>query len=210
MSSTSDPYPESCPFCTNASAYPPFPTSPIPISPDRTKVSPNCWLLLSTPHVLAFLDILPISPGHILLCPRKHYAKLSDLHAPLPTPSPTWVEHQDLLDRRKTSEELGRWLPILSRALCQATGVEDWNVVQNNGVRAAQVVGHVHFHLIPRYQEGRGRGRGEVELRSWRMFGKGVREDLDEEEGDVVAERVREALRVEIGDGEGGRGRAKL
>ncbi|KAF2771753.1 zinc-binding protein of the histidine triad, partial [Teratosphaeria nubilosa] len=203
MASTSDPYPDPCPFCSNASAYPPSPTSPFPTSPDRTKVSPNCWLLLSTPHVLAFLDILPISPGHILLCPRKHYAKLSDLHIPH-TPS-TWLEQQDLLDRRKTSEELGCWLPILSRAVCSATGVEDWNVVQNNGVRAAQVVGHVHFHVVPRYQEGR-EGKGEVALRSWRMFGRGSREDLDEEAGDEVAGRVREALRVEVGEV----GRAKL
>lgn len=28
---------------------------------------------------------------------------------------------------------MGEWLPVLSRALAQATGVWDWNIVQNNG-----------------------------------------------------------------------------
>lgn len=77
--------------------------------------------------------------------------------------------------------------------------------MQNNGERAAQVVPHVHFHLIPRYQEGRKEvartgGADMGMLRSWKMFGRGARTDLDDEEGVELAEVLREALRVELGE----------
>ena len=122
------------------------------------------------------------------------------------TPGP----NRDLADL--TSRALGAWLPPLSRALCRVTGIEDWNVVQNNGERAAQVVPHIHFHLIPRYQEGRreNEGKGKVDvgmLKSWRMFGRGAREDLDEEEAREMAGALRRALKEEV---EGGVGKAKL
>ena len=110
---------------------------------------------------------------------------------------------------------MGEWLPIVSRALCKATGIEDWNVVQNNGERAAQVVPHLHFHLIPRYQEGRREvgSKGKVDvgmLKSWRMFGRGTREELDDDEGAELATMLREALREELGEAKKEAARSKL
>ncbi|KAK1067369.1 hypothetical protein LTR12_003513 [Friedmanniomyces endolithicus] len=211
MSSLAEHYPTPCAFCKIAAAYPPDASSPIPSNADPEKVDPQCFLLLSTPHVLAFLDILPIAPGHILLATRKHYQKLSDLHNTTPnTPSGDSAEDA-ALEARETSRALGEYLPLLSRALCRITGIEDWNVVQNNGERAAQVVPHIHFHLIPRYQEGRreveGKGKkGGVDvgmLKSWRVFGRGAREDLDEEEAAGMAKELRGVMRGEL-EGEGG------
>jgi diadenosine tetraphosphate (Ap4A) HIT family hydrolase len=203
-------YPVSCPFCNISSAYPPSPTSSVPISPDPEKISPQCHLILSTPHVLAFLDILPIAPGHILLTTRDHFRKMSDLHNP-PSTSPDKLNAQTHQD---TAKALGEWLPIVSSALVKATGIEDWNIVQNNGERAAQVVPHLHFHLIPRYQEGRKEvaSKGNVDvgmLKSWRMFGRGAREELDDDEGVELARVLRESLRQVLGEEmrEGGRSR---
>ncbi|KAK0783530.1 hypothetical protein LTR91_024964 [Friedmanniomyces endolithicus] len=207
MVSLDEHYPNPCAFCKIAAAYPPD-SSPIPSNPDPEKVDPQCFLLLSTPHVLAFLDILPIAPGHILLATRKHYQKLSDLHNTVPNTTPHGNSSSDAAaareareEARETSRALGEYLPLLSRALCRVTGIEDWNVVQNNGERAAQVVPHIHFHLIPRYQEGRreveGRN-GKVDvgmLKSWRVFGRGAREDLDEEEAAGMAKELREVMR---------------
>lgn len=205
MSTMDELYPISCPFCKIADAYPPE-ASPIPQSPDPEKVDPQAHVILSTPHVLAFLDILPIAPGHILLTTRQHYRKLSDLYT---TPEGTDSATQAL----ESARALGAWLPVVSRALCKVTGIEDWNIVQNNGERAAQVVPHVHFHLIPRYQEGRreNAGKGKVDvgmLKSWRMFGRGAREDLEEGEGEEMAGLLRGALREEV-EGRAG-GKAKL
>lgn len=94
-------------------------------------------------------------------------------------------------------------MPLVSRALRRTLDIEDWNVVQNNGARAAQVVPHVHFHYIPRYPEGRTHagGKGNVEygmMKSWRMFGRGTREELDDDEAVEMAARIREGLLKEI------------
>lgn len=198
-------YPIPCAFCKISSAYQ-AESFPVPESPDPEKVDPQCHLILSTPLVLAFLDIMPIAVGHILLTTRRHYTKLSDLQPP---------RHQDWATQRSASEAqdaaraMGEWLPIISRALCTVTGIEDWNVVQNNGERAAQVVPHIHFHLIPRYQEGRGGGNRmqEAQMKSWKMFGRGSREDLDDDEGKELARRLRDAIREEV---EGVKRKAKL
>lgn len=71
--------------------------------------------------------------------------------------------------------------------------VGDWNVVQNNGPRAAQVVPHVHFHIIPRVGDV-----PEVKAMSWTMFGRGQREDLDEEEAGRLVRRIRGKLEGEV------------
>jgi diadenosine tetraphosphate (Ap4A) HIT family hydrolase len=164
-----------CPFCTIADTFAPYdPRDPPPLTsyalaPDRT--SPSTFVVLSTPLLVAFLDILPLSPGHLLLCPRSHRQKLTAL-----TPA--------------EASELGRFLPLLSSALVRATGIEDWNVVQNNGAAAAQVVPHAHFHLIPR-PDIRRSGRFSE---SFTMFGRGTREELDEEQAVDLAAKVRERL----------------
>lgn len=78
----------------------------------------------------------------------------------------------------------------------QEEEVGDWNVVQNNGPRAAQVVPHVHYHIIPRVEDG---GAPDVaKVKSWTVFGKGQREELDEEDAGVLVGRIRESLRTEL------------
>lgn len=64
------------------------------------------------------------------------------------------------------------------------------------GARAAQVVPHVHFHIIPRV--GGVDDVPEVKARSWTVFGKGQREELDEEDAVVLVGRMRERLRGEV------------
>lgn len=77
--------------------------------------------------------------------------------------------------------------------LAKTLGVWDWNIVQNNGAAAAQVVPHVHFHIIPRHGlEGEGRNR------SFTMFGRGRREELDEDEAEDLVRRLRSVLKEEV------------
>lgn len=168
---------DSCPFCAIATAFPPYNPSdpPSATSPhlNPENLAPSSYVVLSTPTLLAFLDIMPLSPGHLLLCPRTHRPKLTDVSA-------------------AEAADLGAHLRLLSAALCRATGVHDWNVVQNNGAAAAQVVGHVHYHLIPR-PEIRASGRFSE---SFTMFGRGVRSDLDDDEAAAMAHRIRTELKV--------------
>ena len=191
-------YPSNCPFCRISEAYPASSGNPIPSAPDPTLVDPNAFIILSSDHVLAFLDILPMTTGHVLLTTRVHHEKLSEVPV------------------GPTAQALGYWMPLMSRALAKTLDVEDWNVVQNNGVRAAQVVPHVHFHLIPRYQEGRLESEGKLgkvdvgALKSWRMFGRGQRDDLDDEEGAAIASKIRAELRKIIQEDVDTKRRGKL
>jgi diadenosine tetraphosphate (Ap4A) HIT family hydrolase len=102
--------PDACPFCNIAEHYPPS----LNPSADHEITSPSAFVVLSTPLCMAFLDIMPLSPGHLLVTTRKHHEKIYDV-------------------TEEESRELGLWLPRLSRVLANVTGVHDWNIVQNNG-----------------------------------------------------------------------------
>ncbi|KAK3203855.1 hypothetical protein GRF29_106g800974 [Pseudopithomyces chartarum] len=183
-------YPEEkCPFCTIAAAYPVKEgglwkkeedlESAVPDGEvDYERTTPGSFVVLSSPEVLAFLDILPmvgeIINGHLLVATRSHRVKVGDMTG-------------------EDGKEMGFWLPILSRVVSKVTGVSDWNIVQNNGARAAQVVPHVHFHIIPRPES-----KPELKSRSWTMFGRGQRDDLDDEEGVQLAGEMRRVLREEL------------
>ena len=93
-----------------------------------------CHRVYEDEHVLAFLDIGPLSRGHTLVVPKERKARLHELSD-------------------EAGAAVGRVLPRLARAILQATGATDYNVLQNNGVAAAQAVMHVHFHIIPRLGE---------------------------------------------------------
>lgn len=62
------------------------------------------------------------------------------------------------------------------------------------GISAAQVVPHVHYHIIPRG----GGNVPEIKARSWTVFGRGQREELDDEEGAKLAAAIRRELAVEL------------
>lgn len=110
--------PSTCPFCIISSSYdalhPTLTSSAPPNALSPEKVTPNAHVVLSTPLVMAFLDIMPLSPGHLLVTTREHHEKISDV-------------------TEEESRELGFWLPVLSRVLAEVQGIWDWNIVQNNG-----------------------------------------------------------------------------
>ncbi len=81
--------------------------------------------------MLAFLDVGPLADGHLLVIPREHYGQLTDLPPEL-------------------AGRLAGVLPKLGRSLLEVTGAEGFNLLLNQGSAAGQVVGHLHFHLIPR------------------------------------------------------------
>jgi histidine triad (HIT) family protein len=83
-------------------------------------------------HVVAFLDIRPLTPGHLLVIPRAHEPDLEDLDETLGARMFT-VAHQ-----------LAR---ALRRSRLPCEGV---NMFLADGVAAGQEVFHVHLHVIPR------------------------------------------------------------
>jgi histidine triad (HIT) family protein len=81
--------------------------------------------------VLAFLDIGPVSDGHTLVIPKQHFEQLGDCPA-------------ELLG------QVGSRLGKIAKAVAAGMSSEGYNVLCNNGRAAGQLVGHVHFHIIPR------------------------------------------------------------
>lgn len=90
-----------------------------------------CHKVYEDAHVLAFLDIFPLTRGHLLVIPKE--------------PAETVDQLSD-----DSAAALGRALPRLCRAVMKVSGATAYNILQNNGAAAHQAVFHVHFHIIPR------------------------------------------------------------
>jgi diadenosine tetraphosphate (Ap4A) HIT family hydrolase len=183
-----------CPFCMIAGTIP-------PASEPKVLTTPlgSVYPVLSTPLVIAFLDIAPVTPGHILLCPRRHCEKATDM---------TVAE----------SAAMGVWLPILTRALLKVldatTEDASWNIIQANGKsavqnnlqyidsqtgsEAGQTVPHCHSHIIPRLGGSRDATDITDAERKNLALGEGPRVKLDHEEGSSLCRGVQIALRHEI------------
>jgi histidine triad (HIT) family protein len=86
-------------------------------------------VVLESDAAIAFRDIDPKAPTHVLVIPKSHYADVADLMASNP--------------------------PLASELLSLATKVakqeglaEGYRIVTNNGEDAGQTVAHVHFHVL--------------------------------------------------------------
>ena len=80
-------------------------------------------------HCLAFRDINPQAPTHVLLIPRKEIPRLADATA----------EDQALLGH----------LMIAAGRIASQLGIDDaFRLVVNNGAEAGQSVFHLHLHII--------------------------------------------------------------
>ena len=111
-------------------------------------------------HVLAFLDIGPLSQGHTLVIPKERKPFLHELSD-------------------DQAAAIGRVLPRLARAVMKATGAKAYNVLQNNGLEAHQAVFHVHVHIIPKLgEQGLGVGWKPGKLEDGEALAKRIQQAL--------------------------------
>ena len=83
---------------------------------------------------LVIMDKYPINPGHTLVMPIKHYENLLQM----------------------PSLEVGRLyalVPSVAKAVVAAVKADGFNIGQNNGIAANQIVPHVHIHVVPRFHD---------------------------------------------------------
>lgn len=85
-------------------------------------------IVLRTDDIVAFRDIAPAAPTHILIIPTTHYPDAAAVAAADPALAGTMLA---------TAGELAA-----------AEGVEDYRLVFNTGAGAGQTVFHAHLHLI--------------------------------------------------------------
>ncbi|MBD3312050.1 HIT domain-containing protein [archaeon] len=103
-------------------------------------------------EVLAFLDVNPVNPGHLLVVPKAHYKTITDMP-------------KDLY------EEIAEKVWELSLKMQKALDPDGMNIVQNNNEHAGQLVPHYHVHVIPRYS-----GDSDRYIEEWKT------KDLSKEE----------------------------
>ena len=79
-------------------------------------------------NILAFYDINPQAPVHILVIPKKHIDKISSL-------------------TEKDSELVGKVI-LGAKKIAAGKGWNDYRLLFNNGPEAGQTVYHIHLHLL--------------------------------------------------------------
>jgi histidine triad (HIT) family protein len=115
---------------------------------------------------MAFMDIQPVNPGHVLIIPKTHVAQLSELNP-----------------------ELGAYMFKVAMRVADALRQSDVkcegiNLHLADGEAASQEIFHIHLHVIPRF---RGDGFGM-------RFGPNYGVKPDRKELDKVAERIRTSM----------------
>ena len=91
-------------------------------------------------NFVVLMDKYPISRGHTLIIPKIHYDNL-------------------LIMPRTEVGRLYSLVPIIAGAIVTAVRADGFNVGQNNGKAANQIVPHVHVHIIPRFNDDSTNGR---------------------------------------------------
>lgn len=97
-------------------------------------------ILYQNNDTIAFLDIFPISQGHTIVIPKKHYTNL------------------ETIPINELYEVIGA-VKIVSNLIYKNLNIDGYNILQNNYKAAGQVINHFHIHIIPR-----SRGDGKFKL----------------------------------------------
>ncbi len=88
-------------------------------------------IIFENEFTLAFLDISPISKGHTIIIPKKHYSNLED------------ITENELCEVYKA-------VKTLAIRIHKNLKIDGYNIIQNNFAAAGQVIKHFHVHIIPR------------------------------------------------------------
>ena len=100
-------------------------------------------IISSNDYAIAIYDGFPVSPGHCLIIPKRHFASFFEA---------TKEEQVALLNLLSEIQEL----------LMREHSPDGFNVGINVGEAAGQTVMHLHIHLIPRYAGDQPDPRGGV------------------------------------------------
>ena len=93
----------------------------------------SAWKVLETDTTLTFLDAHPVGKYHTLIIPKAHY---SDIFT---------VPPEVLADTMETVRKV-------SKLYQEKLGLENLHIFNNSGKMASQSVFHLHFHILPRYE----------------------------------------------------------
>ncbi|KAL7937897.1 HIT-like domain-containing protein [Trichoderma chlorosporum] len=107
-------------------------------------------VFLTTPHSYALVNLKPLLPGHVLICPLKPHQRLLDL-------SP--AETADLFS---TVQQVQKLLAKLYFPNPSDLKSGSFTVALQDGADAGQTIPHVHVHVIPRSKGDMGEVMDEI------------------------------------------------
>jgi diadenosine tetraphosphate (Ap4A) HIT family hydrolase len=100
-----------CPFCS--------------MPPDK--------ILAQSPLSFTIRDTLPVSPGHTLILPKRHFASI-------------------FVATRDEVADLWETLQQARSGLFRDFSPDGFNIGINDGLASGQTILHLHIHIIPRYK----------------------------------------------------------
>ena len=112
----------------------------------------------------AFLDANPLAPGHTLVIPKEPYERLNDMPP-------------------EVAADVFSVLGEIAAAVESAVDAPATTIALNNGAEAGQEVPHVHWHIVPQFEDDNAR---PIHV----MFDGA---DLSDEEMEDIAGRIRSA-----------------
>ena len=106
-------------------------------------------VFLTTPHSFALVNIKPLLPGHVLVCPTQPHRRLTDLSLPEVTDLFATVQRVErMLARHYFPQDVAG--QAQAQAPESASPGGSFNIAVQDGPEAGQTVAHVHVHVIPR------------------------------------------------------------
>jgi histidine triad (HIT) family protein len=113
-------------------------------------------------YAFAFLDAEPLNVGHTLVISKKHFETIDEMSS------------KDLANMSKAITKVSKAIMEISDGM---------NILQNNKKIAGQVVPHVHFHLVPRYD-------GDGHVPEWER-----KHNISEKQGEEFLEKIKSFLK---------------
>lgn len=84
-------------------------------------------------YAIAFMDINPVNPGHVLVVPKEHTNEITDM----------------------PNEAVGRLFRLVqhvAKGVREAVDAPGFNIGVNTGPEAGQIIFHTHVHVMPRFE----------------------------------------------------------
>lgn len=83
---------------------------------------------------IAILDAFPANEGHTLVIPKRHFENIFE------------IDEETISEAYKIAKNIAEKIKA-------NMGIENINILQNNGATAGQSVNHFHIHIIPRIEK---------------------------------------------------------
>lgn len=87
-------------------------------------------VLFETKYFLVKFSLFPVTPNHLLIVPKRHFAKATDM------------DFEELVDFQRCRQRIEWWY--------LKQGVSAWNSGDNYGRPAGQSIAHFHYHYFDR------------------------------------------------------------